>query len=213
LVYKIISSYRKLFKIRASELCELSIAFYADARAAIRQRSGRAPSLSHLSANDGFRFSIFSRQRQARTSSWIKILFTLERFVSKLKHCSAIEDSSLKAHRDFRRLNSLPESQQVYASHLNFSKRRCFTDTSLQIGVRLEIRIMLILSIFIDRIDFTDTGEILLAQHLTCESNLQISYFILQNHFRKISCKAHCTTSKNSSSLQNTVLVNLRTFH
>jgi len=79
-------------------------------------------------------------------------LFTLERIESRLNHYSTIEDPSSKVHQDFGGLNSLPESHQSYVFHLNSSKRRCFKDSFLKVGVRLKIRVMFTLSIFIDRI-------------------------------------------------------------
>jgi len=101
------------------------------------QRSSKS-----ISSRREWRLPIFSRQRQARTFSWIQKLFTLERFVSRLNHCSTIENLSSKTHRDFGGLNSLPESQQAYALHLNSSKRRYFKDSSLQVRKKQDRRFM-----------------------------------------------------------------------
>jgi len=135
--------------------------------AAIRQRSGglKAHLISPWMTASGFRSSQkICKQIEALLNS------------SKILHRRLIEIS------EDRTLS--PESQQAYELYLNSSKRRCFKDSSLQVGVRLEIMVML----DIHRQNWSHRH----LTNLACSTSylwikFASSYFILRNRFRKIS--------------------------
>jgi len=103
----------------------------------------------------GFRFSAASSKHEC-SPRYSNDLFS--------KNCKQIEAllnyrrSFIEGSTRFPRTEPSPESQQAIRVALKLLEATLFQEhSSLQVGVRLEIRIMLILSIFIDRIDLTDT--------------------------------------------------------